>query len=93
MGNSADTASVWFTVAGIASGVLALAMNGAFCGLYWVMWADAQYYDEQVKGLIGGEDLPTYDDCGGQGQGETKWLLVLKFNAILYLCISIALVL
>ena len=80
--------------------LLPLAFSVVFCGLYWRMWNQALQFNSDVSSLEGGEqqvsevhkgDINFYDSCGlgvTEPVTDTKWIIVLGFNAILYLSMS-----
>ncbi len=74
-------------------------MTATFCGLYWKMWAEANEYDDK-KFEINGVSVK-YDSCGGflknsqnglNGEGypiDTQWSVILAFNSILNLILTV----
>ena len=73
--------------------VMALAISGSWCGLYWSMWSEAQDYNDDAEKIGYKGDTPAYDMCGLMGAADpeydTKWTVLLAFNSILFLSLSI----
>ncbi len=78
-----------------ACSFLPFVMTTTFCALYWKMWSEAIEYDDNKFELNGVQ--MTYDSCGGvmrnnlTGEGfvDTQWSVILAFNSILNLCLTI----
>ena len=76
-------------------GVMTLAMSATWCGLYWSMWTEAgEFNDDAAKVGYKNDSIDAYDTCGDfAGETNTQWSVILAFNAILYLVLSICTVL
>ena len=71
--------------------VFPLTIAGCFCGFYWDMMSKAQKYNEEIRLPTGVEkdETTAYDICGVAIENDevlnSKWTVLLAFNAILYL--------
>ena len=73
--------------------VMCLAISGTYTGLYWDMWSEAQDYDDLAATVGYTGSVPAYDLCGNMDADTidgTQWSVILAFNSILYLCLSIS---
>ena len=74
--------------------VFPLTIACCFCGFYWDMMVKAQEYNEEVALPAGVEkdDTTPYDICGVEVENDevlnSKWTVLLAFNAILYLVLG-----
>ena len=69
-------------------GVLVLAQTASYTAIYWGMWADANDFND----LAGSDDA--YNQCGSlNADFNTKWSVLLAYNSIFYLILSICTVL
>ena len=102
-GDAEVTKIIWTARLGICCcAVVPLTIAATFCGVYWTMWTQAQDFD-RAGDAMGMSNY--YDSCGSLGslgrveslesQGgstvemNTKWSVVLAFNSILYLLLTI----
>ena len=69
-------------------GVLVLAQTASYTAIYWGMWADANDFND----LAGSDDA--YNQCASlNADFNTKWSVLLAYNSIFYLILSICTVL
>ena len=77
--------------------ILPLIIFSTYCGLYWGMLSQANDINDEYEDLgdfLGVDvDVDPYNLCAGAGGADpdfdTKWMVLLKFNAFLYLVLTI----
>jgi len=98
-GGDEAKAAIWsLRICACGCAILPMIYFSTICGLYWGMLSEAQDADDAYDASEGvSTDVGFYDTCGNYGFGvdnadtsyNTKWTVLLKYNAFLYLILSI----
>ena len=97
-GGDEAKAAIWsLRMCACACAILPMIYFSTICGLYWGMLSEAQDYNDAADAVGASSDVSAYDSCGnyaliaddGDVNFDTKWTVLLKYNAFLYLILSI----